>query len=131
MALSAQTYTGDGINTDFVLDFTLGYISTNHIHVFLDGVEEPQNTLTFINAGGSVRLATAPGVGVEVLVRHVGLNHNGLRPWNRESFNRGALTCPFRYGKPDSQREQNRNHAEDLFEIHHSKPPEFFDPPAK
>jgi hypothetical protein len=71
MALSAQTYIGDGINTDFVLDFTLGYISTDHIHVFLDGVEEAQNTLTFINAGGSVRLAAAPGVGVEVLVRRI------------------------------------------------------------
>jgi hypothetical protein len=71
MALSAQTYTGDGINTDFVLDFILGYISTDHIHVFLDGVEEAQNTLTFINAGGSVRLAAAPGVGVEVLVRRI------------------------------------------------------------
>ena len=71
MALSAQTYIGDGINTDFVLDFTLGYISTDHIHVFLDEVEEDQNTLTFINAGGSVRLAAAPGVGVEVLVRRI------------------------------------------------------------
>jgi hypothetical protein len=48
MALSAQTYIGDGINTDFVLDFTLGF-----------------------NAGGSVRLAAAPGVGVEVLVRRI------------------------------------------------------------
>lgn len=71
MALSAQTYTGDGINTDFVLDFTLDYISTNHIHVFLDGVEVPQNTLTFINAGGSVRLDAPPGVGVAVLVRRI------------------------------------------------------------
>lgn len=71
MALSAQTYIGDGINTDFVLDFTLGYISTNHIHVFLDEVEVDQNTLTFINAGGSVRLASPPGVGVVVLVRRI------------------------------------------------------------
>jgi hypothetical protein len=71
MALSAQTYIGDGINTDFVLDFTLGYISTNHIHVFLDEVEVPQNTLTFINAGGSVRLDAPPGVGVVVLVRRI------------------------------------------------------------
>jgi hypothetical protein len=71
MALSAQTYIGDGINTDFVLDFTLGYISEAHIYVFVDEVEIPQNTLQFINAGGSVRLPTAPANGATVLVRRI------------------------------------------------------------
>jgi hypothetical protein len=37
----------------------------------LDEVEVDQNTLTFINAGGSVRLASPPGVGVVVLVRRI------------------------------------------------------------
>ncbi len=71
MALSANQYTGDGVNTDFTLDFTLGYLRESHIHVFVDGVEIPQNTLTFTLGGGTVRTPTPPADGATVLVRRI------------------------------------------------------------
>ncbi|AUR95229.1 tail fiber protein [Vibrio phage 1.204.O._10N.222.46.F12] len=86
MALSAQTYQGDGSNTDFVLDFTLGYISESHIHVYVDDVEIPQNTLQFILGGGSVRLPTAPTLGSEVLVRRIVPNDKLLHDYENGSL---------------------------------------------
>lgn len=86
MALSAQTYQGDGSNTDFVLDFTLGYISESHIHVYVDDVEIPQNTLQFILGGGSVRLPTAPASGSEVLVRRIVPNDKLLHDYENGSL---------------------------------------------
>ncbi len=71
MALSANQYLGDGINKDFTLDFTLGYLRESHIHVFVDGVEIPQNTLTFILGGGAIRTPNPPADGSIVLVRRI------------------------------------------------------------
>lgn len=69
MALSAATYQGDGVNTDFVLDFTLGYIDESHIYVYVDDVADED--FTFINSGASIRLTTAPANGTSVLVRRI------------------------------------------------------------
>ncbi len=110
MALSAQTYQGDGTTTDFVLDFTLGYISTAHIHVYVDEVEISQNTLQFVNAGGSVRLPTAPTSGTKVLVRRIVPNDTLIH-----DYENGALLIEKNLDESNLQAVMLQHQAQDGF----------------
>jgi hypothetical protein len=110
MALSAQTYQGDGTNTDFVLDFTLGYISTAHIYVFVDEVEIPQNTLQFILGGGSVRLPTPPASGAKVLVRRIVPNDALIH-----DYENGALVIEKNLDESNLQAVMLQHQAQDGF----------------
>jgi len=66
MALSAVSYAADGIVTDFVLSFTLGYLRKEHIQVEqrLDGEIEftiiPNTEWIFINQDQGIRFNVAP-----------------------------------------------------------------------
>ena len=110
MALSAQTYQGDGTNTDFVLDFTLGYISTAHIYVLVDEVEIPQNTLQFILGGGSVRLSTPPANGAKVLVRRIVPNDALIH-----DYENGALVIEKNLDESNLQAVMLQHQAQDGF----------------
>ncbi|CAM0105969.1 tail fiber protein [Vibrio phage 526E57-1] len=110
MALSAQTYQGDGTTTDFALDFTLGYISTAHIHVFVDEEEIPQNTLQFVNAGGSVRLPTVPASGTKVLVRRIVPNDTLIH-----DYENGALLVEKNLDESNLQAVMLQHQAQDGF----------------
>ncbi|ATW58196.1 tail fiber protein [Pseudomonas phage uligo] len=64
--------TGDGITDTFSFGFTgpgVGYISPDHIHVFVDGKEVP-NTVDRA-APNQVKLNTIPDLGTLVLIRRV------------------------------------------------------------
>jgi len=63
MALSTQTYTGDGAETTFSVPFA--FISRNHVKVFLDGVETTAFTWP---TSSTIQFDTAPGAGVTILV---------------------------------------------------------------
>lgn len=66
MALSAVSYAADGIVTDFVLSFTLGYLRKEHIQVEqrLDGETDftiiPNTEWIFINQDQGIRFNVAP-----------------------------------------------------------------------
>lgn len=64
MALSYVTYDGDGSTTDF--NVTFDYISTDHVHVYVDGAEDTD--LTWLSAS-QLRMDTAPANGTEVQVK--------------------------------------------------------------
>lgn len=70
---SVHKYVGDGVTTQFAVNFTLGYLNKSHVsaHVQdeLDGLGNPvYRTLTWISAG-LVDVGAAPGVGKTVTIR--------------------------------------------------------------
>jgi hypothetical protein len=72
MALSFASYTGDGSNKNFAVPFP--YISSEHVSVFVDGVEA---TFVWLNAG-LVQTSVAPVNGSFVLVRRKTPNETAM-----------------------------------------------------
>jgi len=64
MALSRETFTGNGSTQTFAINFD--YILTSHIHVYVDNVEDIGITFP---TSTTVTLTSAPGVGAVVLVK--------------------------------------------------------------
>lgn len=66
MAFSAHTYVGDGTDAQLTVNFTLGFLSRDDVHAYVEG-EGTERTITWINDGlitiGSV------DIGLEILIR--------------------------------------------------------------
>lgn len=73
MAFSVHEYTGDGSTTQFVVNFTLGYLAQSHVECYVegevDGLGDPiLRTITWISAG-LIDIGAAPANGLSVTVR--------------------------------------------------------------
>lgn len=67
MALSYVRYTGNGSTTQYAISFTLGFLSRDDVHVYVDDVEVSFAWIT----DGLIDLDVAPGNGTEVLIRRI------------------------------------------------------------
>jgi len=67
MAYSYVRYTGDGTTTQYAIAFSLGFLSRDDVHAFVNDVEVP---FTWIN-DGLLELDTAPANGDAVLFRRI------------------------------------------------------------
>jgi hypothetical protein len=75
MARSANIYTGDGITTNFAVNFVLGFISRDDVFAYVeDELDGGQNqifrTITWIN-DGLITLSPAPADGKQVFIRRI------------------------------------------------------------
>ena len=67
MAYSYARYTGDGVTTQFPINFTLGYISKDDVHVYVNNVV---TSFTWVS-DYIIELISAPSDGADVLIRRI------------------------------------------------------------
>lgn len=65
MAFSVHTYEGDGTDRQLTINFTLGFLSREDVHAYVDG-EETERTITWINDGLITIGAVSSGTGIIV-----------------------------------------------------------------
>ena len=69
MAYSYNSYTGDGVVTNFSLTFS--YLSTNDVQVYLDGILQTEDVVYTWLTGSVISFYTAPAEGVSIRIeRH-------------------------------------------------------------
>lgn len=66
MAFSAHTYVGDGTDAQLAVNFTLGFLSRDDVHAYVEG-EGTERTITWINDG--LITIGAVDAGLEILIR--------------------------------------------------------------
>ncbi len=67
MNYSYSRYTGDGTTTDYAINFVLGFLKREDVHVYIDGVEV---SFAWVN-DGLITVSPAPATGALVLVRRI------------------------------------------------------------
>ena len=67
MNYSYSRYIGDGTTTDYAINFVLGFLKREDVHVYVDGVETP---FTWVN-DGLITVSPAPAADALVLIRRI------------------------------------------------------------
>lgn len=67
MAFSYVSYTGDGVTTLYTINFTLGFLSKDDVHCYVDGIEVTFSWVT----DGIIQLDSAPASGTTILIRRI------------------------------------------------------------
>jgi len=67
MNYSYSRYIGDGTTTDYAINFVLGFLKREDVHVYIDGVE---TSFAWVN-DGLITVSPAPVAGALILVRRI------------------------------------------------------------